>query len=132
MGTVIAIGVVVVVLTGAFLTLALALRSETRRAGDEKAARTNAEAERDAAKVNAKNESARADFQKGRADALDAAIVRHAAGRPVDGSFELLEARERANAGAAGDRGADELHHAGAGEAAPEAVDPDRLLPPGS
>jgi len=136
LGVAIVIGVVVVVVTGAMLTLALALRSATKEAGKQEARGDAYVVRLEVAVANGKNESARADFEKGRADALDAAIAKLAADAvgPVDGAFaELLQAASAARAGAAGRSGAGVVPDAGApgGEAGADRDDPDGLLKPG-
>lgn len=123
--------IMVLGVTGAMLALGLALRASERSRGDEKAARVHAEADCRTALANAKTESARADFEKGRADALDAAIVVAAHSAPVDGAYvRLLEAAEAART--AGGAGAGGVRDAGASSEPAKPLGPDDLLPPGA
>ncbi len=122
----VAAGVVALALT----TLAVYAITATRRAGSEQARADVLAVRWEAAIANAKTEAARADFEKGRADALDAAIVEAAAAGPIAGSYErLLQARR--GAGSADRRSADVVRDAGADGGETRAVGPDDLLEPG-
>jgi hypothetical protein len=87
--------------------------------------------------ANEKTQSARADAEKERGDALDAAIAKFAADAVgvVDGSAaRLLEAANALRAGAPGRAGASVVRDTGAAEEAAGPVDPARdsdLLRPG-
>jgi len=105
----------------------------TRSAGNEKAMRIAAEKDRDALATNLKNESARADKQEKRANALDAAIAKEAtdAVGPVDGSLvRLLQeaARHRAPDPVVGEI----VREPGAASGTAPTLGPDDLLPPGA
>jgi hypothetical protein len=127
---VIGVVVAIVVVAGALTSLAIYAITATRRAGEQQARGDVMAVRMEVAIANAKNESNRADAEKERADALDAAIVLCAADAvgPVAGSFErLLQARAAAST-ANRDR-APAVRDAGtaSGEASP--LGPDDLLP---
>lgn len=131
LGVAIVIGLVVVAVAGAMLTLALRGWSTERRAGEEAKGRAELAVRLEVASANTKTEAARADFEKGRADALDAAIVAAVAAGPVDGSYErLLQARHGAGASSAGRGDAAEVRDEGDAGQPAATLGPDDLLPP--
>lgn len=130
-GVVYALAAALVAAVGGLIGFGIAALSARKEAGNEKARHAELAVRLEAAVANAKTEAARADFERGRADALDAAIVDAAVAGPVDGSFERLLQVSKATR-AAGGAGAGELHQpSDGGEPAP-ALGPDDLLPPGA
>jgi hypothetical protein len=120
----------------AVIVLAFKLATATERAGKHDARAAALAVRMEVAIANAKTESNRADAEKERADALDAAIARCAADAvgPVDGSWErLLQTSAELRASAAGRLGAPAVRDAGdtGGTAEADRADPDRLLEPG-
>lgn len=125
---------VAIVAVATFAGIAIAV-TKSKTASDVRGAELGKDLE--VSRANEKTQSTRADAEKERGDALDAAIAKFAADAvgPVDGSAaRLLEAVNAIRAGASGRTGAPVVRDDGAAGAAAGPVDPasdSDLLEPG-
>ena len=90
MSAAIAICVAVVCVTGALLTLALALRSAERARGDQKARGDTLDVNLTGLAAQLADMTNRLREEKARADALDDLLAAYAVSGPVDGEYDRL------------------------------------------
>ena len=86
----IALAIAIAAAVAGMLTLGVLAIAANRRAGDEKSGRAELAVRLEVAIANSKTQSARADDEKKRADALDDLFAETAVNRPVDGSYDWL------------------------------------------
>jgi hypothetical protein len=125
---VVALALALAAAVGGLITFGLKLAGAERRCGDARSDESALAVRLEVAIANTHNESARADDEKRRADALDDLLASAAVSGPVDGSFDrLLQSWRDARARAAGGTGAGAVP----AKTAPAKAGPNDLLRPG-